>query len=237
MLAGGQSLLPALNMRLLRPALLVDVNRVPGLDDVVGEDGALRIGATVRQADHEAASRTSGAGGRPPPCRAHGHPESRHGLRIDRTCGCRRRASARARRLRRLGGRRLRRAVAARSLPTTCSSAPTRRRSRPTSSWSRRSGRSCRRRRIRLRRGRAARRRLRALHGRRPHPRRRPPRRRRLRHSRPRPCSRSTRSARASRRRHRSSHGARSTHRPSTSATSCTCSSIGSSSARRERAA
>ena len=38
-------------MRLLRPALLVDVNRVVGLDDVVSEDGALRIGATVRQAD------------------------------------------------------------------------------------------------------------------------------------------------------------------------------------------
>jgi 2-furoyl-CoA dehydrogenase FAD binding subunit len=49
-LAGGQSLVPALNMRLLRPTLLVDVNRVPGLDDVV-VDGALRVGMTVRQAD------------------------------------------------------------------------------------------------------------------------------------------------------------------------------------------
>jgi len=50
-LAGGQSLVPALNMRLLRPALLVDVNRVAGLDDVTSESGALRVGATVRQAD------------------------------------------------------------------------------------------------------------------------------------------------------------------------------------------
>lgn len=50
-LAGGQSLVPALNMRLLRPALLVDVNRVVGLDDVATESGALRVGATVRQAD------------------------------------------------------------------------------------------------------------------------------------------------------------------------------------------
>ncbi len=50
-LAGGQSLVPALNMRLLRPALLVDVNRVAGLDDVVAENGTLRVGATVRQAD------------------------------------------------------------------------------------------------------------------------------------------------------------------------------------------
>ena len=31
-LAGGQSLVPLLNMRLARPSLLVDVNRVPGLD-------------------------------------------------------------------------------------------------------------------------------------------------------------------------------------------------------------
>ena len=50
-LAGGQSLVPALNMRLLRPALLVDVNRVAGLDVVVAENGTLRVGATVRQAD------------------------------------------------------------------------------------------------------------------------------------------------------------------------------------------
>jgi carbon-monoxide dehydrogenase medium subunit len=50
-LAGGQSLVPALNMRLLRPALLVDVNRVAGLDVVVTENGTLRVGATVRQAD------------------------------------------------------------------------------------------------------------------------------------------------------------------------------------------
>lgn len=49
-LAGGQSLVPALNMRILRPSLLVDVNRIPGLDHVV-ENGALRVGATVRQAD------------------------------------------------------------------------------------------------------------------------------------------------------------------------------------------
>ena len=49
-LAGGQSLVPALNMRLLRPELLVDVNRTAGLDGVT-DDGALRAGATVRQAD------------------------------------------------------------------------------------------------------------------------------------------------------------------------------------------
>jgi carbon-monoxide dehydrogenase medium subunit len=50
-LAGGQSLVPALNIRLLRPSLLVDVNRLPGLDHVTRENDALVVGATVRQAD------------------------------------------------------------------------------------------------------------------------------------------------------------------------------------------
>lgn len=50
-LAGGQSLVPALNMRLLRPTVLVDVNRIPGLDAVERSNGALRVGATARQRD------------------------------------------------------------------------------------------------------------------------------------------------------------------------------------------
>jgi carbon-monoxide dehydrogenase medium subunit len=49
-LAGGQSLLPILNMRLARPSLLVDVNPIPGLDRI-DVDGTARIGALVRQAD------------------------------------------------------------------------------------------------------------------------------------------------------------------------------------------
>ena len=44
-LAGGQSLVPLLNMRMARPARLVDVNRVPGLDAIVEDDGRIRIGA------------------------------------------------------------------------------------------------------------------------------------------------------------------------------------------------
>lgn len=48
-LAGGQSLVPALNLRLLRPELLVDLNRA-GLDGIAGEDGRVRVGATTRQA-------------------------------------------------------------------------------------------------------------------------------------------------------------------------------------------
>jgi 2-furoyl-CoA dehydrogenase FAD binding subunit len=50
-LAGGQSLVPALNMRILRPSVLVDVNRVADLDGVAERESALVVGATVRQAD------------------------------------------------------------------------------------------------------------------------------------------------------------------------------------------
>jgi carbon-monoxide dehydrogenase medium subunit len=50
-LAGGQSLVPALNMRLSRPSLVVDVNAITVLGDVRAVDGMLRVGATVRQVD------------------------------------------------------------------------------------------------------------------------------------------------------------------------------------------
>lgn len=57
-IAGGQSLVPALNMRLVRPSLLVDLNRT-GLDHVAHENGTVRIGATVRQRVLELDSRTA----------------------------------------------------------------------------------------------------------------------------------------------------------------------------------
>ena len=47
-LAGGQSLVPLLNMRLMRPAAVVDINRVPGLDGIEVGDGVVRIGALAR---------------------------------------------------------------------------------------------------------------------------------------------------------------------------------------------
>src|SRR5215471_3283686 len=48
-LAGGQSLIPAMNFRLAQPAVLVDVNPLRDLDYVrVVDDGALRIGALTR---------------------------------------------------------------------------------------------------------------------------------------------------------------------------------------------
>jgi CO/xanthine dehydrogenase FAD-binding subunit len=48
-LAGGQSLMPLLNFRMLRPAVLIDINRIPGLDYVTEtEEGAVRIGSLTR---------------------------------------------------------------------------------------------------------------------------------------------------------------------------------------------
>jgi CO/xanthine dehydrogenase FAD-binding subunit len=48
-LAGGQSLVPLMNFRLLKPAHLIDLNRVRELDYLRLEDGELRIGAMTRQ--------------------------------------------------------------------------------------------------------------------------------------------------------------------------------------------
>lgn len=49
-LAGGQSLIPALNMRLDAPRLLVDINAVSELDGIARQNGQLRIGALTRHA-------------------------------------------------------------------------------------------------------------------------------------------------------------------------------------------
>jgi aerobic carbon-monoxide dehydrogenase medium subunit len=52
-LAGGQSLVPAMNFRLARPQSLVDINRIAALDYVREEDATLRIGALARHARFE----------------------------------------------------------------------------------------------------------------------------------------------------------------------------------------
>ena len=49
LLAGGQSLVPMMNMRLVRPAVLVDLNRVATLGMFREDAGGLRLGALVRQ--------------------------------------------------------------------------------------------------------------------------------------------------------------------------------------------
>lgn len=48
-LAGGQSLVPLMNFRLARPAVLVDLNRLPELQYIRERDGGLAIGAMTRQ--------------------------------------------------------------------------------------------------------------------------------------------------------------------------------------------
>ena len=48
-LAGGQSLVPLMKVRIIKPAALVDVNDLPGLAGIKTKDGTLRIGAATRQ--------------------------------------------------------------------------------------------------------------------------------------------------------------------------------------------
>jgi aerobic carbon-monoxide dehydrogenase medium subunit len=50
-LAGGQSLVPLLSMRLAAPEHLVDINRLPGLSYVNAADGQVRVGALARHAE------------------------------------------------------------------------------------------------------------------------------------------------------------------------------------------
>jgi CO/xanthine dehydrogenase FAD-binding subunit len=48
LLAGGQSLMPLANFRLLRPSVLIDINRIPRLGEIVRTSQGLRIGALAR---------------------------------------------------------------------------------------------------------------------------------------------------------------------------------------------
>ena len=58
-LAGGQSLVPVLAMRLARPPVLVDINAVAGLSALDLDDGWLHVGATVRQQQVEYGERAA----------------------------------------------------------------------------------------------------------------------------------------------------------------------------------
>jgi carbon-monoxide dehydrogenase medium subunit len=53
LLAGGQSLMPMLNMRFVLPDHVIDLNRVEGLSFIREVDGALEIGGMTRQRDLE----------------------------------------------------------------------------------------------------------------------------------------------------------------------------------------
>ena len=60
-LAGGQSLLPMMKMRVAFPDTLIDINGVAGLDAIGRSNGHLQVGALVRHADVVASDATFGA--------------------------------------------------------------------------------------------------------------------------------------------------------------------------------
>jgi carbon-monoxide dehydrogenase medium subunit len=53
LLAGGQSLIATLNMRLSAPSLLIDINGIGGLDKIAHKNGTVEIGALARHAAAE----------------------------------------------------------------------------------------------------------------------------------------------------------------------------------------
>lgn len=59
-LAGGQSLMATLNMRLSAPELLIDINRIEDLAGIEMDGGALKIGALARHADVERSDLVAG---------------------------------------------------------------------------------------------------------------------------------------------------------------------------------
>jgi len=48
-LAGGQSLIAMLNMRLIKPGVIIDVSRMPGLDTIVSDEAGIHVGAAATQ--------------------------------------------------------------------------------------------------------------------------------------------------------------------------------------------
>ena len=102
LLAGGQSLVPMLNMRLVRPAVLVDLNAVPGLDGIAAApDGGLTIGALARHADVAASPLVHDRAPLLAEAARHvghrGHPQPRHARRQPRPRRSRRGAARRPR--------------------------------------------------------------------------------------------------------------------------------------------
>jgi carbon-monoxide dehydrogenase medium subunit len=50
-LAGGQSLIPLLRFRMAAPSVLIDINRIDGLEYIQETDGVLHIGALTREVE------------------------------------------------------------------------------------------------------------------------------------------------------------------------------------------
>ncbi|MGH9199051.1 MAG: FAD binding domain-containing protein, partial [Acidimicrobiia bacterium] len=51
LIAGGQSLLPLMKLRLARPSVLIDIGRVPGLSYINEADDHIAVGARTRHHD------------------------------------------------------------------------------------------------------------------------------------------------------------------------------------------
>lgn len=60
-LAGGQSLIPMMKLRLASPGLLVDINHLGGLDHLARNNGHLAVGALARHADVAASAEVAAA--------------------------------------------------------------------------------------------------------------------------------------------------------------------------------
>ena len=107
-LAGGQSLMAMINLRLADPAVLIDIARIAELDAIRDLGDKIEVGAAVTQntllawpelAEEAAAARRRAALRRPFP-----DPQQGHGLRLDRPCRPELRISAVARAAGRRGG-------------------------------------------------------------------------------------------------------------------------------------
>ena len=59
-IAGGQSLIPLMKMRMTRPTALIDINFISGLSEIHAPKGELRMGALARHADIENSAAASG---------------------------------------------------------------------------------------------------------------------------------------------------------------------------------
>ena len=51
LIAGGQSLVPMMNLRLARPRVLIDLAAIPGLSEIQPDEDSVRIGAMTRHKD------------------------------------------------------------------------------------------------------------------------------------------------------------------------------------------
>lgn len=86
-IAGGQTLVPMLAMRLARPARLIDILRLPELAGIHEDNGSVVIGATTRQAfalDNPVIRKSVPLLALALPWVGHPHPESRDCRGLDR---------------------------------------------------------------------------------------------------------------------------------------------------------